>query len=113
MKFTKLNKKSAVKYGRVGVVGFNYQLPEVDGGTSVVYAELTGEHGERITGDRTRIYYILDGTGEFIINGEKVIVFPEDLIVIPPKTKYNYFPTKSPLKCLLYMEWFDPKNLPK
>lgn len=113
MKSIKLTRKDAIKYGRVGVVGYNYQLSDVESGTSVVYAELTGEHGERVTTNRTRIYYILDGEGIFIIDGKKITVFPEDLITVPPNTKYNYWPTKSPLKCLLYMEWFDPRNLPK
>lgn len=113
MKFIKLKRKNTVKYGRFGVVGYNYQFPEVEQGTSIVYAELTGEHGERITTGRARIYYILSGEGTFIVAGEKITVSPEDVIVIPPKTKYNYWPTKAPLKCLLVMEWFDPKNLPK
>lgn len=113
MSSVKLSRKDAIKYGRVGVVGYNYQLPEVESGTSIVYAELTGEHGERVTTSRARIYYILSGEGTFIVAGEKITVFPEEVIVIPPNTKYNYWPTKSPLKCLLVMEWFDPKNLPK
>ena len=103
MKFTKLTRKNAVKYSRTGVVGYNYQLPDVESGTSVVYAELKGEHGERVTGNRTRIYYILGGKGIFIIDGKKIPVFLEDLIIVPPNTKYNYWPTKSLLKCLLFM----------
>ena len=91
MKSTKLTREDAVKYGRVGVLVYNYQLPDVESGTSIVYAELTGEHGERITTGRTRIYYILDGEGTFIINGKKINVFPEDLITIPPNTKYEAF----------------------
>ena len=109
----KLSRKDAIKYGRVGVVGYNYQLPQVESGMSIVYAELTGEHGERITTNRARIYYILSGEGVFIVDGEKITVLPEDVISIPPNTKYNYWPTNPPLKCLLVMEWFDPNNLPK
>lgn len=113
MKSFKLERKDAIKYGRTGVVGYNYQLAEIENGTSVVYAELIGEHGERITTGRARIYYVLRGEGVFIVDGEKITVLPEDVIVIPPNTKYNYWPTKPPLKCLLVMEWFDPNNLPK
>ena len=113
MNSVKLSRKDAIKYGRVGVVGYNYQLPKVESGTSVVYAELTGEHGERITTSRARIYYILSGEGVFVVDGIETTVLPEDVIAVPPNTKYNYWPTKSPLKCLLVMEWFNPNNLPK
>jgi gentisate 1,2-dioxygenase len=80
MKFIKLNRKNAIKYGRVGVAGFNYQLPEIEGGLRLS-SRIDRRTCERIT-VRTRIYYILDGAGEFIIN-EKSYCSSEDLIVIP------------------------------
>lgn len=35
-------------------------------------------------------YYILKGTGYFIIDGQKYEVSVGDLIVLPPKTKYTF-----------------------
>ena len=110
----KLSRKDAQAYGRKGVSAFNYPFLDVNGGSSVIYAELTGEHGERTTGERARLYYILDGQGEFIVNGEKTSVASGDVIVIPPNGVYNYWPTKNTtLQCLLYMELLDITKLPK
>lgn len=110
----KLSRKDAQAYGRTGVSAFNYPFPDVNGGSSVIYAELTGEHGERTIGERARLYYILDGQGEFIVSGEKTTVASGDVIVIPPNGVYNYWSTNNTtLKCLLYMELLDITKLPK
>lgn len=110
----KLARKDAQPYGREGVSAFNYPFPDINGGSSVIYAELTGEHGERAIGDRARLDYILEGQGEFIVNGEKTTVETGDVIIIPPKGVYNYWPTQgTTLKCLLYMELLDITKLPK
>ncbi|HXS15117.1 MAG TPA: cupin domain-containing protein [Candidatus Saccharimonadales bacterium] len=103
----KLAKANAIQHGREGVKGWYYQLPEINKGTTVAYAEFTDEHGERTIGERSRIYYILEGKGEFVVNGEKFSVEKGDLIPIPPLATYNLWPTKGPLKVLLYMEFLD------
>ncbi len=103
----KVTRKDAVEHGREGVQGYYYQLPDVQNGTTVAYAEFTGEHGERTIGDRPRIYYILDGEGELVINGEKDTFGKDDLLVIPPKSTYNLWPTNGTLKVLLYLELLD------
>lgn len=103
----KIGKKDAVSHGREGVKGTYYQLPETDGGKTVAYAEFTGEHGERTIGNHSRIYYILEGTGEFIINGEKFDVESGDVIPVPPHATYNLFPTSTTLKIILYCELLE------
>lgn len=103
----KISRNDAVSHGREGVQGYYYQLPEVQNGTTVAYAEFTGEHGERTIGERPRIYYILDGAGELIINGVKDTITKDDLVVIPAKSTYNLWPTKGTLKVLLYLELLD------
>ena len=110
----KFTRKDTQAYSRTGVRAFNYPFPDVNGGSSVIYAELSGEHGERTIGDRARLYYILDGHGECVVNGEKTTVKSGDVIVIPPKGTYNYRPTNGTiLKCILYMELLDITKLPK
>lgn len=104
LKVTKLN---AVHHSRDGVDGYYYQLPTIENGTTVAYAEFTGEHGERKIGDRSRIYYILEGTAKFLVNGEKFDVEAGDLVPIPPQATYNLWPTTKVLKILLYMELLD------
>lgn len=102
-----IRKKKAVHHGRTGIDGQYYQLPEVQNGTTVAYAEFTGEHGQRTIGDRERIYFILDGQAEFEINGEKTMVNSGDLVVIPKGATYNLWPKSELLKVLLYMEYIS------
>lgn len=114
MKNIKVSRKEAVRYGRAEVDAYNYSLPDIEGGTSFIYAELTGVHGERITTNRSRIYYITEGTGEFIVNGEKIKVEPGDVVPLQPHTTYNYWPDKGKtLKAVLVMELLDISKLPK
>jgi mannose-6-phosphate isomerase-like protein (cupin superfamily) len=109
----KISRSQAQPYGNDVVSAFNYGFPDVNGGTSIVYAELTNIHGEVSTDDRARIYYIIDGVGEFVVDGEQSSVKIGDVIPVPPNTTYNYWPTKGVLKCLLYMEYFDASGLTK
>ncbi len=108
-----ISRADAEQYGREGVRGFNYKLPHIDGGSSVIHAELTVQHGQRTTLDRSRIYYILEGRGEFMINGERVGVGTGDVISIPPHTTYDYRPTTPVIKVLLFMELLDVSKLLK
>lgn len=109
----KITKNQAVRHGRPGVDGYYYQLPQVNKGTTIAYAEFTGEHGERTIGDRERIYYILEGNAEFLINGERFLVEAGDLVSVPPQATYNLWPKSPKIKVLLYMELLDFDKLPK
>jgi quercetin dioxygenase-like cupin family protein len=109
----KLSIKDVVYHERKNVKGWYYQLPNVNSGTSVIYAEVTGEHGERHIGDHPRIYYIIDGVGEYEINGEKIKVEKGDVVVIPPNAIYNFWAKSSVLKILLTMDLLDLSLLPK
>lgn len=109
----KISKNQAIKHGRPGVKGWYYQLPNIEGGTTVAYAEFTGEHGERTIGDRSRLYYLLDGQAEFLVNGKKFLAQKSDLVPIPPKSTYNLWPKSKILKVLLIMEYLDFNKLPK
>lgn len=103
----KISKSEAIHHGRKGVDGYYYQLPAIEGGTTVAYAEFTGEHGERTIGDRARIYYILEGKAKFLVNGETFEAVAGDCVPIPPKSTYNLWPIDGTLKILLYMELID------
>src|SRR5690242_6679742 len=52
-----------------------------------------------------RTYYVLSGTGFFIINGERFPVTPGVLVEVPPKTEYSYS-GKMTLLCLAVPRWF-------
>ena len=109
----KVNKSDAVEHSRDGVYGRYYQMPEINGGTTVSYAEFKGEHGQRTIGEKSRIYYILDGSAEFEVNGEKFLAEKDDTVAIPAGGTYNLWPKSEVVKVLLIMELLDVSKLPK
>lgn len=108
-----IKQADAVTHSRNGVFGRYYQLPDLGDGTTVAYAEFTGEHGERTIGQRSRIYYILSGSCEFMINEQKFLASEGDLVEVPPHATYNLWPKSEVLKVMLYMELLDVAKLPK
>jgi len=112
MSANKLSQNEAIRHETDALVGWYYQLPEIDGGRSVIYAEVTGDHGQRIVGDHPRIYFIIDGEGEFNVNGEVMAAIPGDVITIPTHATYGYHATKPVLKVLLTMDLLDLSKLP-
>ena len=103
----KITKNEAIKRSREGVKGTYYQLPDIEDGTMIAYAEFTGEHGESTIKDKFRIYYILDGEGKFIVDQQEVEVSEGDVVPIKEGSTYNIFPTSDVLKVILYMEYVD------
>ncbi len=112
MSITKISQNEAIRHDTEALNGWYYQIPDFDGGRSIIYAEVTGDHGKREIGDKPRFYFIIDGEGEFIINGEKTIVIKGDTVVIPPNSTYEYRATKPVLKLVLFMDMIDLSKLP-
>lgn len=87
---------------------WNYKLNHLKPYQSIVYAEVTNDHGEVHTNDVERIYYIVDGQGEFVVDGKITQVSRGDVFTIPPKTTYNYHSLPGQvLKVVLVMELWD------
>jgi mannose-6-phosphate isomerase-like protein (cupin superfamily) len=105
----KISKNQAVREDWDEVKSWNYKLKSLPQKyQSVVYAELKGDHSEVDTYDTERIYYIIDGEGEFKINGQTTPVTQGDVITIPPKSKYDYKPKgKKTLKVIVFMDLWD------
>lgn len=101
----KITKNQAPRFAWGKVWGLNYKFPEKN--MSVLYANLEEVHGEVTTNEMERYYYILSGDGEFEIEGKKDQVIPGDVITIPPKTKYNYWPIGASMEVILFMEYWD------
>lgn len=112
MSVIKLSEKNVYRHDTEAQKAWYYQLPDIEGGRSVIYSEVTGDHGQRVIGDKSRIYYIFEGKGEYIVNGEKTTVKAGDVIVIPPFATYSYRAIKSVLKLLLSMDLIDLTKLP-
>lgn len=104
----KISKQDAKRQDWDKVRSWNYKLRHLEKYQSVIYAELDGDHGEVATNDVERVYFILEGEGEFDIAGEITQVKQNDVITVPPHTKFNYRPINNKtLKILLFMELWD------
>lgn len=104
----KITQQQSVRHDWDETKSWNYKLTHLNPYQSIVYAEITNDHGEVHTNDIERIYYIIDGDGEFVIGNEVTKVAKGDVFTVPPKTVYNYhsLPNQT-LKVLLIMELWD------
>ena len=101
----KISKAQTIREDWGEVKSWNYQLTQLSPKMSVVYAELNGKHGEVKTSQTERVYYILEGQGEFTVNGKIIRVKKDDVVTVPAYTNYDYTPlTGLTLKVLLFME---------
>ena len=103
----KISKNKAIKEDWDEVKSWNYKLPHLDPKMSVVYAELDGEHGLVHTNEIERVYYIIEGQGEFTFNKEKITAGTGDVVTIPAKTEYDYSPINGKLKVVMFMDLWN------
>ncbi|MDD4332646.1 MAG: hypothetical protein PHT51_00865 [Patescibacteria group bacterium] len=52
--------------------------------------EIDGDHGKIKCLNEDRIYYIVEGAGDFFIEEEKFSVKKDDVIFVPMNTVYNF-----------------------
>jgi mannose-6-phosphate isomerase-like protein (cupin superfamily) len=104
----KISQRKSVREDWDKVRSWNYKLKHLKRYQSVVYAELESDHGVVSTNDVERVYFIIEGKGEFEISGKIIKVSKGDVITVPPDTGYDYRPTGGEaLKILLFMELWD------
>lgn len=86
----KFELKNAKEFGWKGIKGFEYNTKEEFEKASVVFAEVSGRHGKIKNIKSERIYIIVDGKGEFIIDDKVIPAEKNDVIIIPKNTPYDY-----------------------
>lgn len=102
--------KKAYKFGWEGLDGWAYNSKDDFPNASAAYFEVTVKHGTVKTTKSDRIYLILDGKGEFIINGEVIPVKKTDVVIVPKNTPYDYQAREGILKLfLVHTPAFDPE----
>jgi mannose-6-phosphate isomerase-like protein (cupin superfamily) len=87
MKFTL---EKANKFGWEGLKGFAYNSSDDFSRLSGAYFEVTSSHGKVKTSYSDRIYYVIEGNGEFIVDDSVIEVAKTDVIIIPKNTPYDY-----------------------
>lgn len=101
MRILKFKLKKAYKFGWKGLKGLSYSSKEDFKRASAAIFEVTGRHGKIKSLVSDRVYLILEGKGEFIINGKIVPVEKNDVIIVPKNTPYDYKTVKGKLKLFL------------
>lgn len=87
MKFT-LDK--AYKFGWKGLKGWALNSEKDFPNASTALFEVTESHGKVKTTHSDRIYFVIEGKGEFIVGKSKFNVSKHDVIIIPKNTPYDY-----------------------
>ncbi len=97
----KFKLKDAYKFGWKGLKGLAFNSREDFERASASMFEVTGKHGKVKSLISDRVYLVLEGRGEFIINEEIVPVEKDDVIIIPKNTPYDYRAVEGTLKLFL------------
>lgn len=98
MKFTLNN---AHKFGWRGLKGWAYNSKEDFKNASGAYFEITGSHGKVKTSHSDRVYFVIDGKGEFKIGNKVIPVNKMDVVIVPENTPYDYKAKGGVLKLFL------------
>jgi mannose-6-phosphate isomerase-like protein (cupin superfamily) len=94
-----LHEPSDIAFDKVGIKGKMFPSQELTEKTEFcVISTETGHETTIIEHDSDFVYYVLEGSGFFEINGEKEDCAKGDLVVIPAGSKFIY---KGNLKLLL------------
>lgn len=88
-------RENALTFGWEGLTGWSYSSKEDFPNASAAYFEITGLRASAQTQISDRIYYILEGTGKFIIDGNPLPVKATDVVIIPKGTDYGYEPDED------------------
>ena len=87
MKFTL---KKAQQFSWEGLKGWAFNSKEEFSNASASYFEVTANHGRVLSAVSDRVYYVLEGEGNFTINSEIISVSATDVVIVPKNTPYDY-----------------------
>jgi mannose-6-phosphate isomerase-like protein (cupin superfamily) len=106
----KFKLSEAFQFGWEGLKGFAYNSKDDFENASAAYFEVTKSHGKTKTTKSDRIYYIIEGVGEFTISNEAIKVEKTDVIIVPRDTPYDYKAIDGVLKLfLIHVPAYDGK----
>jgi mannose-6-phosphate isomerase-like protein (cupin superfamily) len=89
------------KFEWVGLTGYPYSSIDDFKNASAAYFEVTGSHGKVKSTKSDRIYYVIEGQGEFVIGDKSFDVKASDVIIVPKNTIYDYHVIEGVLKLFL------------
>lgn len=96
----KITRKQAASFEKHGVHMHEYLGKEVSPDADLLYLDVNGGHYQEFRHSKsTFIYYVMEGSGTFYLNGEAIPVEPTDVIMAPPGTAIYYLGTMKLLLC--------------
>lgn len=105
MKFT-LNE--AFKFGWPGLDGYAYNSKDDFLRASAALFIVTGRHGKVKNSESDRVYFVIEGNGQFFIENKTINVKDNDVIIISKNTIYDY---EGKMKLfLVHTPAYDEKN---
>jgi mannose-6-phosphate isomerase-like protein (cupin superfamily) len=108
----KFSLDQAEKKGLDGVDYWVYSTRDQFVPASAAYFEVTGGHGLAMNTVCDRVYYVISGTGEFILAGEALRVAQSDVVIVPKGTEYDFWADSGQTLKLFLVNTpaFDPES---
>jgi mannose-6-phosphate isomerase-like protein (cupin superfamily) len=95
-----LSKPTDPTFKRDGLEGFRF--PTESKNVEVYYVDCERGHGGIVSSDSiTHVYYVIDGSGEFIIDGNNLHVSAGQVVEILPNHTFDY---NGQMKMVMIME---------
>ncbi len=91
----KFKLKNAQPFESEGIRGLSYNTKEEFSSASAAYIEVNGRKEKTRNTISDKIFYVVEGSGNFMINGETVPVKASDVIIVPKMTPYYYWGTMT------------------
>lgn len=105
MKFT-LEKSHLIKWD--GIKAHSYSSAEDFAHASAIVFDVNGNHGKVKSKSSDRVYYVISGSGKFIVKDQDFQVEATDVIIVPQNTPYDY---EGKMKLfLVHAPAFDPES---
>ncbi len=106
----KFSRSDTERKGWEGLSFWVYNTREQFPNASAAYFEVTGSHGLTMTTASDRVYYVIEGGGEFIMGAETISVEPGDVVIVPKGIEYDYWATvgKTLKLFLVHAPAYDP-----
>ena len=86
----KFSLDTAQAWSMPGLEGRSYGSKDILPTASASVIEVDGRHGKAKTAISDRVFYILEGEGEFVVGDEVFPVRSTDVIVVPKNTPFDY-----------------------
>lgn len=79
------------QWGWEGIAGVSLSSKQHCGAISGAVMTVTGRHGETSSAINDRIYFVLAGTGHFVVGGDEAVVGPDEMVIVPKDTCYDFW----------------------